>query len=155
MGVDMDKGRLLEAKQAGFHDNYVMADVMTLGFAPKSFDVVLSVDLIEHLTKEEGFRLIQKMETIAKGKVIIVTPNGFEQIRGDKLRQVHKCGWELSELRDMGYNIKGLWGLKVLRPMRRYTILWPLWGIISGLTQKLTYFFPRIAGAIFAVKEMA
>ena len=107
MGVDMDKGRLLEAKQAGFHDNYVMADVMTLGFAPKSFDVVLSVDLIEHLTKEEGFRLIQKMETIAKGKVIIVTPNGFEQIRGDKLRQVHKCGWELSELRDMGYNIKG------------------------------------------------
>ena len=155
VGVDMDKGRLLEARQADFHDNFIMANVMTLEFTPKSFDVVLAIDLIEHLTKEEGFRLIEKMESIAKGKVIIVTPNGFEQIRGDTLRQVHKCGWEFSELKERGYTIKGLWGLKILRPMRRYTVLWPLWGIISGLTQKLTYFFPGIAGAIFAVKETA
>ena len=154
VGVDNDEMRLLEAKRSGIHDSYIQGDFMTMEFAPKSFDIVLAIDVIEHLSKEDGFCLIEKMESIAKSKVIIVTPNGFEQIRGDKLREVHKCGWEIPEFRDRGYNVKGLWGLKILRPMRRYTVLWPLWGITSGLTQKFTYFSPRVAGAIFAVKVL-
>ena len=154
VGVDLDEPRLSQNKQAGIHDSYIKGDITTVEFTPKSFDIVLAIDVIEHIYKEDGFRLIEKMERIARSKVIIVTPNGWEHLRGDKLNQHHKCGWESSELRDMGYKVNGLWGLRFLRSMRRYTFLWPLWVIISGLTQKFTYFFPKIAGAIFAVKVL-
>jgi len=150
VGIDICETRLSQSKQAGIHDPWIKGDINIIEFAPKSFDIVLAVDVIEHLSKEDGLRLIQKMETIARHKVIIVTPNGFERIEG-----VHKCGWELSELRDMGYNVKGLCGLRLFRPMRRYTVLWPPWGIASGLTQKFTYSFPKVASAIFAVKVLA
>jgi len=154
VGVDIDETGLSQSKRAGVHNTYIKGDITVVEFVPKSFDIVLALDVIEHLSKEDGLRLIEKMEMIARSKVIIVTPNGWEHLRGDKLNEHHKCGWEYFELRDLGYNVKGLWGLHLLRPMRRYTFLWPLWGIVSGLTQKFAYFFPRVAGAIFAVKEM-
>lgn len=52
------------------------ADVITIEkyFLPKQFDIVIAIDLIEHLKKEDGIKLLKDMATIARRKVIVTTP---------------------------------------------------------------------------------
>jgi hypothetical protein len=40
-------------------------------------DVALALDVIEHLSKEDGYKLLYEMERISRHSVIIFTPNGF------------------------------------------------------------------------------
>ncbi len=43
---------------------------------PGQFDTVVSLSVIEHLTKEEGLRMMRSMEKVASRKVIFYTPRG-------------------------------------------------------------------------------
>jgi hypothetical protein len=87
------------------HDVRRLRDI----FMPKSFDLVLALDIIEHLEKEESLRMIQDCEAIARKAVILETPRGFVPQNIDILGcgghefQTHRCGWEVEELEQMGY----------------------------------------------------
>lgn len=76
-------------------------------FKKKSFDVVMSIDSIEHLTKPAALKAIGQMERIARKRVIIFTPIGF--IKNDREEntefQRHRCGFLPSELENMGFEI--------------------------------------------------
>ncbi|MVF22902.1 hypothetical protein [Methylocaldum sp. BRCS4] len=70
---------------------------------PKSVDTVFLLDVIEHLEKEEGSRLLRLTEKIARRQVIIFTPLGFlpQEHSGAKDAwgldgadyQAHRSGW--------------------------------------------------------------
>jgi SAM-dependent methyltransferase len=78
-------------------------------FLPGSFDLVLLLDIIEHLEKDDSIRLLKIAERIASTAVIIETPNGFHPQNIDILGfeghhwQTHRCGWSTEELEDLGY----------------------------------------------------
>jgi hypothetical protein len=78
-------------------------------FVDKSFDLVIALDIIEHLEKEESLAMIEQCEKIAKKAVILETPKGFVpqnidiQGHGADEWQTHRCGWEVEELEDLGY----------------------------------------------------
>lgn len=77
---------------------------------PKSFDLVLALDIIEHVEKDEAIKLIKDCERVARKAVILETPNGYIpqnidiQGHGGDEWQTHRCGWEVKELEDMGYH---------------------------------------------------
>jgi hypothetical protein len=72
-------------------------------FPPHSVDTVFLVDVIEHLEKEEGRRLLAATEGLARRQVVIFTPLGFmAQHHSDGKDawgleggawQEHKSGW--------------------------------------------------------------
>jgi hypothetical protein len=109
VGVEAWLPDILEAKGRGTHDHFVVARAERLCFAPKSFDCVLALDVIEHLTRREGFSLIEEMETIARRKIVIFTPNGFvpQRKEGSPL-QFHKSGWTVKDFKAMGFKITGV-----------------------------------------------
>lgn len=80
-------------------------------FVPKSFDLVIGLDIIEHLEKEESLDMIRQCEEIARKAVIFETPKGFVPQNLDILGygghdfQTHRCGWEPQELSDLGYEV--------------------------------------------------
>ena len=80
-------------------------------FLPKSFDLVIGLDIIEHLEKEESLDMIKQCEQIAKKGVIFETPKGYVpqnidiQGHGGHEFQTHRCGWEVEELENLGYQI--------------------------------------------------
>jgi len=80
-------------------------------FQPKSFDLVLALDIIEHLKKSESINMLKQCEKIARKAVIIETPLGFVPQNMDILGygghsvQTHRCGWEVEELEKMGYKV--------------------------------------------------
>lgn len=89
----------------------VKHDVRTLReiFTPKSFDPVIAIDIIEHITKEEGFELMRQCEEIARKAVIFETPKGYVpqnidiQGHGGDEWQTHRSGWQPEEFEERGY----------------------------------------------------
>ena len=80
-------------------------------FVPKSFDLVIALDVIEHLTKEESLELIKQCEKIAKLGVVLETPKGYIpqnldiQGHGGHEWQTHRSAWEPEELEKLGYKV--------------------------------------------------
>ena len=150
-----------KARQLGTHDEIVPCDVRALGqhFNARQFDACVALDVIEHLPKADGLKLIADMERIAKKRIIFFTPSGFlSQGHTDKDDlQPHLSGWEPDEMRQKGYEVQGLLGPKSLRGeyhrlMRRPAVLW---GVLSLLGHFLwTGRKPERAAAILCVKTI-
>ena len=99
------------------YDNVFCYDIRKIGgiFQENSFDVVTAFDAIEHLEKEEGFKLIKDAERIARKKVIFFTPKKWD----DNKRSVedkkfwsygntanyHKSLWKEKDFTDLGYKL--------------------------------------------------
>ena len=158
VGVDIYDPYIKESKKRKLHNAYMLADVTKLEFKRKSFDTVLALDIIEHLNKEDAVKLIKKMESWAKKKIVIYTPNGFlhQEEYDNNPFQIHKSGWSVDELRAMGFKVHGIHGLKFLRKEMAGIRFKPefFWKIISDITQRITYHFPELAFQLLAIKEL-
>lgn len=81
-------------------------------FVDDSYDVVLLLDIIEHLVKEDALKLIDRSKRIARRKVVIWTPNGFLKQSGDAwgfhgdFWQEHRSGFSIQELSYAGFTCK-------------------------------------------------
>lgn len=159
-GIDVFKRNIIRSRERKIHDNYKCEDINKLSklYKKKSFDAVVSLDVIEHLKKSEAIRLISQMENIAKKKVMILTPNGFfvqDEVNGNKYQE-HKSGWSVEELNDLGYRVYGLRGLKFLRGEHANIKYKPylFWGLCAFLSEIVFYFFPDLSFDLFAVKKL-
>ena len=123
---------------------------------PKTFDAVIALDLIEHLEKKDGFKLIEMMTKIAKKKIIIFTPNGFQPQRAfdDNPWQEHKSGWYFEDFDELKFKSYGHGGLKFLRGERASLRFRPhfIWSRISYITQKIISPSPKFSYQLLAVK---
>lgn len=110
VGVDIYRP-YLEKIQADVPYVALQADALAIGklFLPRSFDLVLLLDIVEHLEKKDSIRLMDMAEEIARVAVIVETPKGYVPQNmdiwghgGDEF-QTHRCGWEPEELAARGY----------------------------------------------------
>ena len=80
-------------------------DVAMKMLPDKSVDSVFALDVIEHLEKEEGFKLLKEAERVARQQIMVYTPLGFyPQTYEDSNKpdrwgmgggywQTHRSGW--------------------------------------------------------------
>lgn len=159
-GVDAHKSSIVKAKKIGTHDFFKLLDVRNLSdyFRPKSFDAVVALDLIEHLSKEEGYKLIRGMEQLASKKVIIFTPNGFLPQKGEGLHlNEHLSGWQVDEMRKLKYKVIGVFGHKFFRSANHKIRFKPeaFWGLLSEASNWLyTRWYPQYATALLCIKKL-
>ena len=119
-GVDVHAPSIEASKRKGTHDEYILASLETVAFPPKSYDAVIAIEIVEYLEKTDSIRLVKNMESWARKKVVITTPNGFFKNAGqghwsDEQQvhlMLHKCGWTVDEFLAAGYRVRGLEGLK-------------------------------------------
>jgi SAM-dependent methyltransferase len=118
-GVDLHKPSIEAALIAGYKkvfENEIMTFIKQL--PDDSYDMVTAFDLIEHFDKQEGTRLMAEMLRVARGKVLIMTPNGFVEQDADldNAYQEHKSGWTCSDFRSLGFQkFEGINGYRKLR----------------------------------------
>lgn len=77
-------------------------------FPDKSIDTIIFTDVIEHLIKHDGIRLLQESKRVAKKQIVLFTPLGFMPqlnnsngcdawgYNGGKYQE-HKSGWDESD----------------------------------------------------------
>lgn len=160
VGVDIFEPCLRQCQVSNIYWSLIRADVTKLPFKAKSFDIVLAMEVLEHLEKEAGQELLKAMEKFARRQVIISTLVGRYQqgTSGGNPHQEHRASWHPAELKDLDYKVRGhgLRGLfgeeglmshipKLLRPLGN--ILW----VCAGL---FVHFFPELAGDMVGIKNL-
>jgi hypothetical protein len=160
VGAEIYEPALRESARQGIHSEYVLMDVKEIlqSYGCSSFDVVLASDVIEHFERGEADSLIRAMEHVARKRVIIMTPNGFQAqgAREGNPFQVHRSGWTVGDMRARGYS--SIVGINGWRPLRGETtaIRWRphlLWDTVSLLSQTVVRKRPVWAYQIMCVKD--
>lgn len=119
------------------HGELVFGDVRELDkyFKPGQFEACISVDVIEHVTKEEGLKMMRDMEQIARERIVIITPNGWmnQEHTEEGDLQKHYSAWDAKEMQSYGYEVFGMLGPKSLRAESHDLKYRPkaLWGMVS------------------------
>lgn len=104
VAIDLFEPYIELCKKEKIYDKYFLGDIRKLPFKNKSFDVVMSYQVIEHLNKKDAIKLISKMESLAKRMVIISTPIGKTSYHADDNHlQFHKSFFFPEEFKKMGY----------------------------------------------------
>lgn len=171
LGVDAFPFYIRKSARDGIHTNYLIADVAQVEFSPKSFDAVVMMEVLEHLSEQDGLRLLEKAGQWAKRCVIVTTPNGYlpQGELGNNPYQTHRSGWEVDYMRRIGFRAYGMAGLGMLRKENTAeamedadavfcTVRWRptwLWLIIAELTQLFTYFIPSWSFEVFYVRSLS
>jgi hypothetical protein len=81
-----------------------------------SFDLVLAMDVIEHLSEADGYLLLYEMTRLSNNRVSIYTPNGFlwQPPSGNNSFNAHVSGWSVGKLKRFGFSeFRGHIGLRV------------------------------------------
>jgi SAM-dependent methyltransferase len=165
-GVELEEDYVDEARKSGVYKEVVKGDVASL---PKSilnrkFDVVLCLQVIEHINKEKGKKALLTWERLAKKHIVIATPVGF--IPYEKIQDVpnekkslltHRSGWYPGEFMKRGYHVYGQgWrliyrdkGLASRFPKRLRFVV----ELLSYLVSPFIYFFPS-AGQVMICKKV-
>lgn len=163
VGVEVFQPYLDASAKAKIHDEYIAANLCDVEFPDRSFDAVFLGEVIEHLPEPEARVLLAKAERWARKKVVVTTPNGFTnqpEVDGNAFQR-HLSGWDVDRLSEMGYDVRGLWGWKALMNDHNDGDIFQLvkfrpryfWFGVLALTQTFTYYSPRSAFALFAVKK--
>lgn len=85
--------------QKAIYDNIYNEDIVTHEFKT-DYDLVLLIDVIEHITKKQGIELLDRINA----KVIVSTPVGFMESGehyGNKY-EAHKSGWNMTDFYKYG-----------------------------------------------------
>lgn len=150
VGVEINSEYVDFCNAHNIYDEIIQKPLPHLTFKTKSVDLILCTEVIEHLNRKDGIKLLDEIDRICKGRTIITTPNiFFETMPGDPDDR-HLSLWTIEDFRSRGYKVYGL-GLKM--PL--------LWGDkFLKIKQALYYFFtpvsylmPRISGSLIAIKD--
>ena len=160
VGVDGFKKSIIKSKKLNIHDKYLHKNILDVkkDFKKNSFDAVIALDVIEHLEKKDGYKLLKLMEHLASKKVILLTPNGFvNQIGEGNGLQEHLSGWSVSDFKKLRFKVLGRYGIKGLRGEKAELKYRPkvLWGLISELSNIFyTRKNPKKAYSLLAIKKI-
>jgi ubiquinone/menaquinone biosynthesis C-methylase UbiE len=166
VGAEIFRPDLREAIRNHSHHAFVQCDARSLPFKEGSFDVVLCSEMLEHVDKPEGLKLIKNLEAIARRKVILSTPVGMlstdpetnrAQHDEDNPYQKHRAGWAAGELKALGYRVYSplfLHKIENYLTGRQQTWTWLLNIIIQSAAAPLVWISPRFGGHLFCVKEL-
>lgn len=165
VGLDHYEPYISKSKIGSVHDFYVLGDAIELPFEANSFDCIIATEILEHLHKQDGLRMIKEMERVAKNKILMTTPNGFLPTYpgpDDNPDEAHLSGWTVAELKKLSFKVYGISGLKALWRIRDgQAVMWltpkrfpVLTAIIADMTSPLVYKYSHRAFQLFFVKNI-
>ena len=98
----------MDVDRSQYHDFYSLDEI------DETFDVILLIEVIEHMELEEGLKMLTRIHTLLKEKgcLIITTPNIFNpsQFWRDSTHKVAYCYDELGGiLLEKGFEIKSIY----------------------------------------------
>lgn len=150
IGLDINSDYISFCKKHNLYDRIIKQALPKIPLKNKSVNLVLCTEVIEHLSKKNGIKLLDEIDRITKGRVILSTPNIFFPTMPGDPDDRHLSLWTVQELRARGYKVYGL-GLKI--PLLWGDKLLKIKQALYYFFTPLSYLFPQIAGSLIAVKD--
>jgi len=148
VGIDINLQYLIDAKEHKIYDDLILASAAKLPLKEKSIDVILAVEIIEHLSETDGYSLLAEIDRVTLNLAVLTTPNGFlPSLTPSDISEIHRSGWKPDQLKMNGYQIFGM-GLKIYSkyPSKlTYTV--------QSISAPFVRSIPRLAAFILALKK--
>jgi len=116
-GIEVWKPYLERLSRVNIYDELIEVDLRYYGLK-KRYDLILACEILEHLRKDEGYELLDKLESACDVRIIVTTPYGYthqDALDGNDFQR-HLSSWGPKDLKSRGYKIKVI--RQPLRPKR-------------------------------------
>lgn len=158
-GVDIFDPYLKKCKQKGFYNKTCKEDLTKIKLKPKSYDVVLLLQVLEHLDKKDSRTLLKKTFKATRRAVIVSVPNGdcIQEEYDQNSFHIHKSTWDPKDLEKLGFKVYGQ-AFKPIFGSKSYgagekAMFWQKIAVpLSTLIFPIIYFFPEMGAQLVAVK---
>jgi len=166
VGIDIYEDSLNRAKSKKIYQKLIKGDVLTsvrsLGKSSKKYDVVFFSQVIEHIQKNKGEKVLNEIEKLAINKVIVGTPKGFmkqpQEFLGDNPHQIHQSGWVKGDFQSRGYKVFGIGFLPIWSEFglarTKNKLHFALYTLTAYLLSPVIYFFPRLGAGLLCIKDI-
>lgn len=151
VGIDLAKPYLAFVKRFRAYNDLVLCDIRKPPFRKKALDIVLAMEVLEHLPKKDGIAFIGEVKKVAKERIVLTTPNGYyaqAALSGIETER-HLSGWTVSELKKFGFNVKGF-GFRFFRS----TKISYIYHLLGNLFTPVSYLIPEFAGFLVAYLDV-
>jgi SAM-dependent methyltransferase len=123
IGVDIWRSHLERLCALKVYDELIRVYVPYFPFREKSVDISLACEILEHLPKSVGYKLLRELERVSRKMIVVSTPLSWpqEEIYGNP-HEKHVSEWEPQELIRYGYEVKVTDAMplpKTLKPVDR------------------------------------
>lgn len=144
VGIDIFQPYIDFCKKFNLYDEVYLIDVRQtpLPFKSQEFKIATCIELIEHLHKEYGEKLLDELQRIADIIIVSTPSHYFKQPKHHVDRnpfQAHVSKWKVSDFRKRGYEVKGVGNLAIRN--------------LAIPVQKLTCNFPRLHQFLLAKRK--
>ena len=150
IGLDINKEYLSFCRTFNTYTKLVEQKLPKLPFKDKSVDLLICTEVIEHLKKKDGERLLKEIDRVCRGRAIVSTPNILFDTLPNELEDAHHSIWGKDNFEKFGYKVHGL-GFRT-----SITVDDPLLRLKQALYYffaPISYFFPQIGGVLLCVKN--
>lgn len=150
IGIDVNDYFLNFCRTHKIYDKLIKHYLPTLPLPDKSVDFLICTEVIEHLQKKEGKKLLEEIDRICRGRSLVTTPNIFFETEPGEKEDAHHSLWSPEDFKKLGYKVYGL-GLKtsLLQGDRLLRIKQALYFIFTPIS----YFFPEAGACLICVKD--
>jgi len=110
VGCDISMSYLRVIKKHSIYDDVVCCDAAHLPFRENAFEAILASQVIEHLPREKGLKMLSDLDPISKNIIIVSTPNGFmpQGPRDDEASMIHRSGWRVKDFKARSFIVHGI-----------------------------------------------
>ncbi len=165
-GVDIYKKNTKLAAKKKIFIKVITGDVVKVAKKlirqKQKFDVVFCSQVIEHIKRKEGEKLLSLVDHLARKRIVMGTPRGFMEqpgvFLGDNPHMVHKSGWAEEDFRERGYKIYGIgfgpiWSETGIGRNNGLINLF-FSNILSYIFSPFVYYLPIFAAGILCIKKI-
>ena len=159
VGVDIVRPFLIDAQRRWPQGDFVAADIQSLPFRSKAFDLTISSQVLEHFDQEGLRRVIAELWRVTDGSVVVDTPNEspfMHRLRGMVFPEVHRdhasplahrSALNARILREYGFHVEGCIGhvTRTRFPAPR------VWDVFDAIARR----FPAIGGNLIGVARVS
>lgn len=163
-GIDIYPKAIESARKSNIYVKVLRGDLLKTirnNNLKSKYDVVFFSQVIEHVTRNQGEKILDEIEKIAKKRILVGTPRGFMEQPHEFLdgnpHQVHKSGWSIEDFTSRGYRVFGVGFLPIWshhgfgRDANFFRKI--LSNVVSYLVSPIVYYFPSLAAGIIAIKD--
>jgi SAM-dependent methyltransferase len=124
------------------------------------FDFVIALDLIEHLTKSQGYQLLYEIDRVSTGFSALLTPNGFvwQPPSSNNPFNAHISGWSSKDFKKLGWTkIRGQIGIRHFYgpyAIQKYRGVSNLKLEFIALTKIVSFLLPKLAFSLYVTKKV-
>jgi len=121
IGLDIYKPYLKKLKRTKIYNDLICADAKNIPIRSRIFDFVIACEVIEHMKKQDGLKLLKELERVSKGRVILSTPLGFlKQQASNNVYEKHISSWWPKDFLEMHYNHMVIYDINLPRKLELF-----------------------------------